>query len=94
MTKNLDISGLKSIADQYDLFFIDLWGVIHNGIELYEQSIDVLVKLSERKKEFVLLPNAPRPNNNVANFLNKMGLEEKFFLKVYTSGEATLGYLT
>jgi len=94
MTKNLDISGLKSIADQYDLFFIDLWGVIHNGIELYEQSIDVLEKLSERKKEFVLLTNAPRPNNNVANFLNKMGLEEKFFLKVYTSGEAALDYLT
>ena len=43
MTKNLDISGLKSIADQYDLFFIDLWGVVHNGIELYQESIDLVV---------------------------------------------------
>ena len=51
MTKNLDNSGLKSVADQYDLFFIDLWGVVHNGIELYQESIDVLEKLSERKKE-------------------------------------------
>ena len=93
MTKNLDSSGLKSIADQYDLFFIDLWGVIHNGIELHHDSINVLEKLSEINKEFVLLTNAPRPNYNVADFLNRMGLEEKFFIKVYTSGEAALDYL-
>ena len=55
MTKNIDSSGLKSVADQYDLFFIDLWGVIHDGIELYQESIDVLEKLSEKNKEFVLL---------------------------------------
>ena len=94
MTKNLDNSGLKSVADQYDLFFIDLWGVVHNGIELYQESIDVLEKLSERKKELVLLTNAPRPNYNVVDFLKRMGLEQKFCSKVYTSGEAALNYLT
>ena len=30
MTKNLDNTGFKSIFDNYDLFFIDLWGVVHN----------------------------------------------------------------
>ena len=93
MTKNLDEQGLKSVADQYDLFFIDLWGVMHNGIELYKESIDVLEKLSQKKKEFVLLTNAPRPNYNVIDFLKRMGLEEKFYSKVYTSGEAALNYL-
>ncbi len=93
MTKNLDSSGLKSVADQFDLFFIDLWGVIHNGIELYEESVDVLEKLTETKKEFVLLTNAPRPNINVVDFLSRMGLEQKFSSKVYTSGEAALDYL-
>ena len=93
MTKNLDSIGLKSIVDQYDLFFIDLWGVIHNGIEIHQDSINVLEKLLKINKEFVLLTNAPRPNSNVADFLNRMGLEEKFFTKVYTSGEAALDYL-
>jgi len=93
MTKNLDRTGLKSIADQYDLLFIDLWGVVHNGIKLYRQSIEVLEKLSEMKKELVLLTNAPRPNYNVIEFLKRMGLEEKFCSKVYTSGEAALNYL-
>ena len=94
MTKILDSLGLKSVADQYDLFFIDLWGVVHNGIELYQESIDVLEKLSEIKKELVLLTNAPRPNSNVVDFLKRMGLEQKFCSKVYTSGEAALNYLT
>jgi HAD superfamily hydrolase (TIGR01459 family) len=94
MTKNLDSTGLKSIADQYDLFFIDLWGVVHNGVELYQESIDVLEKLLDIKKELVLLTNAPRPNCNVVDFLKRMGLEQKFYSTVYTSGEAALNYLT
>ena len=71
MTKNLDNLGLKSQVDLYDLFFIDLWGVIHNGIELYRESVVVLQKLSEKNKEFILLTNAPRPNNNVMNSIFK-----------------------
>ena len=42
MTKNLDSDGLSSIAHNYDLFYIDLWGVIHNGINLYEGAINTL----------------------------------------------------
>ena len=53
MAKNLDNTGLKSIADQYDLFFIDLWGVVHNGIELYQESTNTLEKLLGINKELV-----------------------------------------
>jgi len=92
MTKNLDQSGLKSIVDSYDLFFIDIWGVVHNGIKLYDNSLEVLENLSNLNKEFILLTNAPRPNSTVVNFLKKMGLN-KFFENVFTSGEAALKYL-
>ena len=92
MSKNLDKLGLKSIVNRYDLFFIDIWGVLHNGINLHKNSIDVLENLSKEKKEFVLLTNAPRPNYVVVDFLKKMGLK-KFFENVFTSGEASLKYL-
>jgi len=92
MSKNLDHLGIKSIANSYDLYFIDLWGVIHNGINLYENSIEVLDNLAKAKKDFVLLTNAPRPNTNVINFLKKIGLK-KHFDKVFTSGEAAQKYL-
>ena len=92
MVKNLDQEGVKSIVNRYDLFFIDLWGVVHNGIELYKNSIDVLDNLAASKKDFVLLTNAPRPNATVIKFLKKIGLK-KYFENVFTSGEAAHQYL-
>ena len=93
MTKNLDSEGLKSIAENYDLFYIDLWGVMHNGIKLHEGAIFALKKLLEINKDFVLLTNAPRPIQPVKEFLEKMGMEKEFRAKVFTSGEAALNYL-
>ena len=54
MAKNLDHIGMKSIANSYDLFFIDLWGVVHNGIKFYDNSMEVLDNLAAEKKDFVL----------------------------------------
>ena len=54
MTKNLDSDGLSSIAQNYDLFYIDLWGVVHNGIKLYEGAISTLRELKKSNKYFVL----------------------------------------
>ena len=93
MTKILDIDGLRSIADNYDLFYVDLWGVIHNGIKLHDEAILTLKKILEIKKEFVLLTNAPRPNETVKIFLEKMGMEINLRNHVFTSGEASLNYL-
>ena len=92
MTKNLDNTGFRSIVQDYDFFFIDLWGVVHNGIRLYENDIRALIEINNVKKNYVLLTNAPRPNNTVKVFLEKMGMDKSIFEKVYTSGEAALNY--
>ena len=93
MTKNLDKEGLSLIADNYDLFYIDLWGVIHNGIKLHKEAINALKELLKMNKNFVLLTNAPRPNLTVKKFLEKMGMDEKIRNHVFTSGDAALSYL-
>ena len=93
MTKNLDKEGLSSIADHYQLFYVDLWGVIHNGISLYNDAIVALKEISKKKKDYVLLTNAPRPNTTVKIFLEKLGLEKEIREHVFTSGEAALNYL-
>ena len=93
MTKNLDFEGLKSIADNYDIFYIDLWGVIHNGIKLHEGAIFTLNKLLEIDKDFVLLTNAPRPTQVVNIQLEKMGMKKELRDRVFTSGQAALTYL-
>ena len=93
MTKNLDKEGLSSIVDNYELFYIDLWGVIHNGIKLHEKAINALKEISKKNKDYVLLTNAPRPNSSVKKFLENMGMEKEIRENVFTSGEAALNYL-
>ena len=60
MTKDINQLGVKSIANHYDLFFIDIRGVIHNGIDIYDNAREVLSELKKLDKEFILLTNAPR----------------------------------
>mgnify|MGYP001243644542 CR=1 FL=1 len=93
MTKNLDKEGLSSIADNYHLFYVDLWGVVHNGIHLHEEAIKTLKEITKLDKEYILLTNAPRPNSVVRSFLEKMGMEKEIREHVFTSGEAALNYL-
>jgi HAD superfamily hydrolase (TIGR01459 family) len=93
MTKNIDNEGLRSIINNYEIFYIDLWGVVHNGIALHDNAIEVLKKITKAKKNYVLLTNAPRPNKSVQLTLEKMGMEKTIRDKVYSSGEAALSYL-
>ena len=53
MSLNLDKKGLKSIIRDFDLFFIDIWGVIHNGIKLFKNSIVVFAKKEKFKNLIV-----------------------------------------
>ena len=93
MTKNLDKEGFCTIVDNYQLFYIDLWGVVHNGITLHKDAIKTIKEITKKNKDYILLTNAPRPNRTVKNFLSKMGLKKNHCDKVYTSGEAALKYL-
>ena len=93
MTKNLDNDGLRSIVENYDIFYIDLWGVVHNGITLHKNAIEALEEITRANKDYVLLTNAPRPNKVVKTILEKMGMSKEIRDKVYSSGEASLGYL-
>ena len=84
------IKGLSQVQDKYDTFFIDLWGVIHNGVELFPDAIEVLENLKKKDKRFVLMSNAPRPSKNVEEFLMKLKMDKSLTRNIFTSGEAAL----
>ena len=86
MTKNLDKEGLSSIVDDYQLFYVDLWGVVHNGVHLHSEAIRALNEITKKNKDYVLLTNAPRPNYAVKSFLEKLGMERNIREHVFTSG--------
>ena len=93
MSEDLDNKGLRSIVDDYDIFYIDLWGVIHNGVNLHKNAIEALEQITKANKKYVLLTNAPRPNKTVKLFLENMGMNIDIRENVYSSGEAALSYL-
>jgi len=84
------IKGLSQIQSKYDAFFIDLWGVIHNGMELHSGAISVLENLNKLNKRYVLMSNAPRPSKSVENFLLQLNMKKTLVKNIFTSGEAAI----
>ena len=84
------IKGLSQIQSKYEVFLIDLWGVIHNGVQLYPGAIDVLKELNKLNKKFVLISNAPRPSKSVKKYLLNLKMNKTFLKNIFTSGEAAL----
>ena len=75
-TKNqFQMSEFKNIYHLYDAFIIDLWGVVHNGIEPYKGVIDCLQQLKSDNKSVLFLTNAPRPAAFIVQKLNDMGIQ-------------------
>ena len=66
---------LSEIYKLYDTYIIDLWGVMHNGIELHPEAVKVIENLGAKKKRIVFLSNAPRPCKGVIEFLRKMKMD-------------------
>jgi len=83
------LNGLAEIADDYQLFIFDLWGVVHNGVSAYPGAADCLARLRRNGTRVVLLSNAPRPSANVAIHLEQLGIKPTLYDWLLTSGEAT-----
>jgi len=84
------ISNLSLIADRYDGYLLDLWGVIHDGSHLYPGVHDTLVKMSRKGKKIIFVSNAPRRTAKATVVLTELGIEPELYNYAITSGE--LGY--
>ena len=88
-----ELKKFKSISKEYDIYFIDLWGVIHNGLHLFKNAIIVLNELKKIKKKIVLISNAPRSNTTVKQFLKKLDFNLDLIDLLVTSGDVTKNYI-
>ncbi|MFD2264005.1 TIGR01459 family HAD-type hydrolase [Lacibacterium aquatile] len=87
------IAGVAEIADAYDGFIIDLWGVLHDGASPYPDSRAALLALKAAGKHVVLLSNAPRPSADVQIRMREMGFADDDYNHLLTSGEDTRTHL-
>jgi HAD superfamily hydrolase (TIGR01459 family) len=83
------LSGLAAVADRYDAFILDLWGVLHDGQKPYPGVPECLAGLRRAGKRVILLSNAPRRIPSTLEKLVGMGLDPALWDHIVTSGEAT-----
>jgi HAD superfamily hydrolase (TIGR01459 family) len=83
------LSRFDDLFDHYSTMFCDVWGVVHNGVELYPGVTDALAAFKRAGGTTILVTNAPRPAERVAEQLNGFGLGSEHFDHVATSGDAT-----
>lgn len=82
--------GLEQFIDQYDLILCDVWGVIHNGISVFQAAPNALATFREREgKHVVMLTNAPRPDWWVKSQLDELGVRKDAYDAIVTSGDVT-----
>lgn len=83
------LDGLQDVADKYDHFILDIYGVLHDGIRPFPGTLATLRALQDAGKQICLLSNSPRRAHNTAADLGYMGIERALFEHIVTSGEST-----
>lgn len=84
------IPGLSAIADNYDALLCDAWGVVHNGVTLFDGVEEALSEFRRTRGPVFILTNAPRLSSVIPEQLDRLGLSRDAYDGVVTSGDATL----
>lgn len=79
--------GISDISDSYTGFIIDTWGVLHDGEGAFDQAIECLRELKDRKKFILLLSNTEQRAEESSEFLKNMGIAPNLYNEILTSGE-------
>jgi HAD superfamily hydrolase (TIGR01459 family) len=82
-----------SLDPKYRLILCDVWGVVHNGVELYLGAAERLRQWRGEGRCVVLLTNAPRTEEAVEQQLARIGLPSDSYDAIATSGEAGIAAL-
>lgn len=77
------------LAEHYDGWLCDVWGVIHNGAAAFEDAVAALCRYRAGGGYVILVTNAPRPCRAVYLQLERLGVPRNAFDSVVTSGDVT-----
>ncbi len=87
MSKVIHINHLSEIANKYDLFIIDQWGVLHDGKKGFSDAILAVKELIKLEKKLIIISNSSQRKKTIIDRLPKLGFHQKDFKEVLTSGE-------
>lgn len=91
--KNHKLNQCDELIDKYDIWLIDLYGVMHDGSLVFDEAYSALIKLAKSNKRVFFISNAPRLAENEINKIIKLGIDEELFSGLLTSGSLCSNFL-
>lgn len=80
---------LAPLSAAYRVLFVDVWGVVHNGIAPFTRACEALIAARRDGKKVILISNAPRLSSEIPPQLKRIGVPNGVFDDIVTSGDAT-----
>ena len=79
---------LDDLDPKYRVILCDIWGCVHDGVQLYPGAAYRLRQWRDDGRTIILITNAPRTADAVARQLGRLGLDPSLWDGIATSGEA------
>jgi len=83
------LSGLSAVAERFNKYILDLWGVLHDGVRPYPGVVETLRELKRRRKRTIVLSNGPRRAASLVRRTGEIGITPDLYDELHSSGEET-----
>ena len=83
------LSSIAPFAASSDLWFVDIWGVMHNGVRPFASSVAACEAFRKQGGTALLVTNSPRPHDSVARQLDGIGVARSAYDGIVSSGDVS-----
>ncbi|MEO0672706.1 MAG: TIGR01459 family HAD-type hydrolase [Pseudomonadota bacterium] len=87
------LTSARDLLANYDAVFCDVWGVVHNGATAYIEACGLLEAFRARGGTVILVTNAPRTEDVVANVLDSKNVPRAAYDAIVSSGEIAAAHV-
>ena len=84
-----EVSSISPLCQDADVWLVDIWGVLHNGIRPFLSAGEACRKFRDHGGRVILVSNSPRPAEGVARQLRDIGVDEQAYDAIITSGDVS-----
>lgn len=83
------ITSVSGLAEHYDVWLCDIWGVMHNGLRPFPSASHACEHFRSKGGTVILISNSPRSRKGVIKQLSAIGVVRGAWDGVTTSGDVT-----
>jgi len=81
------INSILDLIDEYEIFFFDQWGVVHDGHKIFPEAEKVFEVLQNSKKNIFIISNSGKRSSDNIERMKKLGANHILKSPIITSGD-------